>query len=210
MIKNCDLFVFYDEVKYTKNDWRNRNQVCSINGNHWITIPISSESVKLKISEVKLDYSENWRESHCSLLKFCYGKSEFYSTQIIPYVMKLIRHETNSLSLLNIKAITELSSLMGIKTKFINSNQLNLIDGKVERLISTLKQVGATEYISGPAAINYLAGSEDLFIKEGIKLKFHSYQNINQYQNSGKEWSSNLSIIDLIANVGFEDAANYF
>ena len=41
LIHDADVFVFYDEVQYTKNDWRNRNRIYSKNGLQWLTIPIA-------------------------------------------------------------------------------------------------------------------------------------------------------------------------
>ena len=54
IIYESDIFCFYDSVKYTKNDWRNRNIIVGPNGKFWITIPISNQSVNLKINQVQI------------------------------------------------------------------------------------------------------------------------------------------------------------
>lgn len=41
-------------------------------------------------------------------------------------------------------------------------------DGKTERLVDLCKRAGATEYISGPAAKDYI--EEDLFAQGGMRL----------------------------------------
>ena len=40
LIDRVDTFVFYDDVDYTKQDWRTRNQVKTANGSSWLTIPV--------------------------------------------------------------------------------------------------------------------------------------------------------------------------
>src|SRR3954468_728178 len=77
LIHDADLFVFYDEVKYTKNDWRNRNRIYSKNGLQWLTIPIPHSAVKQKISEVLLPEGD-WPAQHYKSLSFGYGKAPFF------------------------------------------------------------------------------------------------------------------------------------
>lgn len=40
-INRVDTFIFYDDVLYTKNDWRNRNKIKTANGTTWLTIPVN-------------------------------------------------------------------------------------------------------------------------------------------------------------------------
>ena len=51
IIKMADVFVFYDEVQYTKNDWRNRNQIKTPNGLSWLTIPVLQNSLNLEVQQ---------------------------------------------------------------------------------------------------------------------------------------------------------------
>lgn len=201
LISKADVFVFYDEVKYTKNDWRNRNQVLSEKGVHWITIPISSDSVNKKISDVSLGYDLNWRKSHRSLLQFCYGKSPLYKKQLKPLTDHiLLEKETNNLSELNKYIIKLISSEAGFSTKFLDSSDFVLHDGKVGRLIGLLKDVGATTYISGPAAKDYLSGEEDLFKEANLELKYYDYPNYPKYGVDRKGYHKYLSILDYLAH----------
>src|SRR3954471_21716869 len=82
LIQSADVFVFYDEVQYTKNDWRNRNRICSKNGLHWLTIPIRSDAVKKKISEVQLD-DPRWQQDHFKILTQSYRAGRHFG-QIEP------------------------------------------------------------------------------------------------------------------------------
>jgi hypothetical protein len=210
LILQSDTFIFYDEVKYTKNDWRNRNVVTSDKGKHWITIPVSSESVHKKISEVTLDYKDDWRKSHQSLLQMCYGKDPLYKKQLRPFSdYCLFELQTNSLSELNQEIIKKISQEAGFKTTFRNSNEFQLKEGKVDRLINLLRESGTTEYISGPAAKDYLKDQEDQFTALGIKLTYYSYPCYRGYGNTKAAYEKSLSILDYLAFEPIKDLASF-
>jgi len=58
IIHDVDIFVFYEDVQYTKNDWRNRNKLKTPIGTEWITVPVIGGTHQ-KICEAKIDYSKN-------------------------------------------------------------------------------------------------------------------------------------------------------
>ena len=43
LIDRVDHFVFYDDVQYTKKDWRSRNYIKSKNSNLLLSIPIKTK-----------------------------------------------------------------------------------------------------------------------------------------------------------------------
>ena len=53
IIHDVDLFLFYDEVQYTKNDWRNRNKIYTATGLKWITVPVYGTTEK-RIDEIEI------------------------------------------------------------------------------------------------------------------------------------------------------------
>jgi WbqC-like protein len=200
IIHNVDIFCFYDEVKYTKNDWRNRNKIYSGNGLQWLTIPISKQAVKLKISEVEIP-DNKWRELHYKILQTAYGRSPYYS-QLNYFMDKIYRHNNlQNLSGLNRFIIKMISDYLGIKTKFVNSSELEPRGDRVERLINILKALGADEYLSGPAAKDYLAGNEHLFEENNIILKYKDYSGYKPYRQLAEPFEHYVSIFDMIANI---------
>ena len=40
MIAAVDEFILYDDMQYTRRDWRNRNQIKTPQGQQWLTVPI--------------------------------------------------------------------------------------------------------------------------------------------------------------------------
>ncbi len=77
IINDVDFFIFYDDVQYTKNDWRNRNIIKTPNGKLWLTIPIGSK-LDRKICEVNIPNSY-WQKKHWQSLKHFYKKAHFFN-----------------------------------------------------------------------------------------------------------------------------------
>jgi hypothetical protein len=203
LIQSADVFVYYDEVQYTKNDWRNRNRVCSKNGVQWLTIPISRDAVKSKISEVCLP-DARWQEDHFKTLVQNYRPAPFFH-QIEPLLGDFYLGRTwTHLSQLNRYCIESITQLLSFRTRIADSKDFCLEGDRVSRLVNLLKQVGATEYLSGPSARGYLAGHEGLFEEAGIQLSFKNYQGYPEYPQLQAPFEHAVSILDVLANVDLE------
>ena len=151
LIQSADLFCFYDEVQYTKNDWRNRNKILGPNGSYWLTIPVNKDAVKGKISEVSFRNVE-WVSKHLLSIKQSYSKSP-YKNDVLGVLEEVYKEaSTLSLSEFNQKLIIAICSYIGINTVFKNSASFSLRGDRISRLINLLVDLKATEYISGPAA----------------------------------------------------------
>ena len=208
LINDADVFIYYDEVQYTKNDWRNRNRIYTKNGLQWLTIPIAADAVKQKISEVEIK-DLNWQQLHYKTLTMGYGKAPFFY-QLKPLLEEIyIDQQWKKLSILNRFLIEKISQLLGINTIFKDSKDFNLEGDRVERLINLLKQSGATTYISGPAAKDYLDGYENLFAENNIRLQYKDYSGYPQYQQMSQPFENYVSIVDLLANIELNEIKNY-
>jgi archaellin len=208
LINDADVFVFYDCVKYTKNDWRNRNKIYVTASPQWITIPITSESTKIKIEDVKIT-NTSWQETHAKTLTLGYKKAPFFF-QLEELIQDyFIEKKWNRLSELNQYIIKDISRRLRIKTKFINSQDLTLMGDRVEKLVNICKQLNATEYISGPAAKDYLLEKEYLFSDNNISLSYKSYPQYKPYKQIQMPFENTISIVDMIANLEWNDIPSY-
>lgn len=205
LIHDADVFVFYDEVKYTKNDWRNRNIIYTKNGEQWLTIPIHKDAVKQKISEVMIS-DPSWQELHYKTLSLTYKKCPYYS-QLEPLLEELyVSNKWDNLSKLNHYSIQRISSLLGIKTQFIDSGDMTLNGDRVERLVNLLKDLDATDYISGPSAKDYI-GQDFLHLFEDahIRLSYKDYSGYPLYKQLRDPFLNGVSILDMIAQLSWDD-----
>jgi hypothetical protein len=208
LISNADIFCFLDEVQYTKNDWRNRNRLYSKNGLFWLTVPIRKDSVKLKISEVSLE-DNLWQEKHYKCIVQTYSRAPRFE-EILPLLKDIyIDRSWRSLSQMNQYIIRLVCEHIGLKTKIVNSKDYKLEDGKVERLVSLIKQIGGTEYISGPSAKNYLDKDRNLFLDNNIRISYKEYGPYSEYRQNAEVFENFVSIIDTLMFVPKENLLNY-
>jgi len=208
MIHDADVFVFYDCVKYTKNDWRNRNVVYTKNGKQWLTIPVPSASVKLVIDEVVLP-DARWQETHAKTLAIGYGKAPHFA-QLEEFIREfLLEREWTRLSDLNRQLIEKVCLRLGCGTVFRDAREFALAEDRVERLLGILGALGATEYISGPAAATYLDGKEHLFQDRGIRLTYKNYAPYREYRQLRQPYEPAVSILDAIANLPWDEIPNH-
>jgi len=200
-INDVDVFCFYDEVQYTKNDWRNRNRLLNDNGLFWLTIPVGTKYTKGKISDVEIE-NKSILSKHFKTIEQCYSKAPFKNeilNLLSPYYLD---NPPNTLSELNQSLLKTISHYIGIKTKFVNSKDYKLKDTRLDRLIWLNIQLKASSYLSGLNAKNYISEYEELlFSDKGIKVKWKHYGPYLEYNRIGKLFNDQVSIIDLLMNV---------
>ena len=105
LIAKADVFVVYDEVQYTKNDWRNRNIILTQNGPNWITIPVRVNNLDQKIFETKIA-STNWNRKHYNSIIFNYSKAPFFK-DFKDFLEELYNVNSEFLSEINIRYISK-------------------------------------------------------------------------------------------------------
>jgi hypothetical protein len=205
LINMVDEFIFYDDVQYTKNDWRNRNIIKTISGPKWITIPVRQLCLDQKILETKT-LNDAWRRKHWNMIKSNYVRAPFFDNFRDIFEDLYLNKKEVLLCQINYSFIKTINSILGIKTKLSSSVDYKLTDGKTKRLVDLCKQAGATENLSGPAAKNYI--DENLFKEENIKLSWIDYAGYREYSQLNSPFIHEVSIIDLIFNHG-ENSKTY-
>jgi WbqC-like protein family len=207
-IRRADLFIFYDDVQYDKHGWRNRNQIKTIQGKQWLTIPVHSKGVTdgIAIKDVRIDWSQSWPKKHLNALTFAYAKAPFFRAYQ-PWLASVYERRDEFLADFTIGTTIELASILGIEhTEFMRSSAIPGIDGqKTDRLIQILQHVGAKHYISGPSARGYL--EPEKFEIAGISLEFMQY-NYPEYRQLHPPYDPFVTILDLLCMTG-DEALSY-
>jgi len=199
LINMVDEFILYDEVQFTKNDWRNRNRVKTSRGSQWLTIPVLQQGLSQKICETKIADSR-WRKKHWKTLCQWYSKARCFGEYRDRFEELYLGSEETYLSQINREFISAVNSILGIETTVSRSADYELIGGKTERLIGLCKQAGADGYVSGPAAKNYL--EEELFRQNNIELSYISYEGYPEYTQLFPPFEHSVTVLDLIFNEG--------
>ena len=201
LINSVDEFILYDDMQFTKRDWRNRNTIKTSNGLLWLTIPVKVKGKFLqKINETEIDGSD-WAEKHWKTIKMNYSKAPHFRE--LENFVQTIYEEAASKPLLtevNVLFLNKICSFLGIRTPIRNSAEFILAEGKTERLVDICKQTKATKYISGPAAKEYL--EEQQFFNQKIDVEWMNYNGYKSYTQLWGDYQPSVSIIDLIFNSG--------
>ena len=199
IINTADVFIFYDHVQYTKNDWRNRNRIKTPQGTNWLSIPVRQLDLNQKIEETHV-LNHEWRKKHWATLSNFYGKTpgfKLYKDLIEPLYLQ--SEETN-LSKINQAFIATIQQILGGTTTIYNSSEFTLAEGKTQTLVDLCQKVGADTYLSGPAAKNYLDVS--LFEAAGMQVQWMGYDGYTEYTQPFPPFDHAVSILDLIFCTG--------
>ncbi|CDZ73244.1 WbqC-like protein [Neorhizobium galegae bv. orientalis] len=197
MIAAVDEFILYDDMQFTKNDWRNRNQIKTPQGVQWLSIPVG-QSINRRIRDVTTD--AKWQSLHWKTLIQNYRRAPYFN-EIAAWLEPLyLGASLSNLSQTNRIFIEGVCKYLSIQTVISNSWDYQVLAGKTERLADLCVQAGGTEYISGPAAKNYL--DEEVFKERGIELTWFDYAGYPEYPQLWGEFTHGVTILDLLFNCG--------
>jgi len=203
LISEADVFVFYDDVKFTKNDWRNRNRIKTPNGAEWITVPVG-QSLERLVCEVRIE-DQRWQAKHFKTLEQNYRKAPHFERYRAFLEDVYLKTTWTSLSEMNHHLIrTVATEFLGLNPQFLDSRQFNPEGTKLDRLLNLLKQVGAGHYISGPAARAYI--DPQAFEAANIGLEFKDYSGYPEYPQFHPPFELAVSIVDTLFHLGPEAA----
>src|SRR4029450_6585118 len=79
LIRQSDVWIWYDDVQYTRRDWRNRNRIAG-NDPLWLTIPVKAKGgFAQRICDVQIDDAQPWARRHLDMIRRCYARAPFFS-----------------------------------------------------------------------------------------------------------------------------------
>lgn len=198
-IKLSDVFVHYDDVQFPQGrSFISRVQVKTNNGVNWLTAPVNRNESGRLINQTVLVSDSDWRRSHLQTLKHSYIRAPFFD-EMYELAKEIYSSPTNNLSSFNCNCIEKISSYLDIKTIFCKSSDIGFETSSSEKLLDLCRHFGATDYITGLGAINYLDYS--IFENCSIKVNYMSYEKRSYPQLDG-EFTPFVSVLDAIANLG--------
>jgi hypothetical protein len=207
LINLVDEFILYDDAQYTRRDWRNRNKIKTAQGVVWLTIPVDVKGkYEQKIKETQIA-NLTWAKEHWKTLVHCYGRAPYFKEYEDIFSDLYLNCTETHLSSVNYRFIKAICDLIGIETPIKWSMDYELpSEGKTERLAALCLQAGASHYISGPAAKDYM--DEQVFRDQGMSVSWMDYAGYREYPQLYPPFEHGVSILDLIFNVG-ADAKHY-
>lgn len=212
LIAGVDAFVLYDEVQYTRRDWRNRNRIKTAAGLRWLTVPVEVKGRYHQRIDETVVAGRGWARSHLDTLAQAYDSAPHVDLLRDPLRAAFdaaAGHER--LSDINRTMIEAACALLGVQTPLLWSTDLERddpagVDPRNGRLIGICAALGAREYVSGPAARGYL--DERAFAAAGIEVTWMGYSGYPEYPQPHPPFEHGVSILDLLLCAG-DEASRY-
>jgi hypothetical protein len=206
MMRSVDEFILYDDVQYTRRDWRNRNRFKSPTGVRWLTIPVQVKGRYLQRIDETVVSDPGWAALHWATLQSWYGAAPCFGQYHDALAQLYLSCDDPYLSRINRRLLEFVAGRLGISTPLASSADYPAAGVKTERLLGICQAAGATRYVSGPAAKAYF--DESLFSAAGIDVAWMEYEGYPEYPQLYPPFDHHVSVLDLLFNVG-SDASHY-
>lgn len=207
-LNKADIFVYYDDVQYSKEGWQNRNMIKTPRGREWITVPVYTRGrLWQKVKDVGICYEQPWNTKMLQTFQVNYTRAPHY-VEYKDYFKSIFNIKWKKLCELNIRLLEDICRFLKIDhVKFLRASELSIPNlEKSHRLLWLCKKLGVDTYLSGSGAKNYL--NEKIFEENNIEVEWHDTNPdaYPVYKQINGEYISAVSIIDLLFNCGKESS----
>lgn len=200
LINSVDEFILFDDVQYTRRDWRNRNLIKTSTGLKWLTIPVETKGkFEQAIKDTRIS-DTNWGRKHWLSIQQNYHNAKYFFAYRDIFETLYLNCREPYLSRVNFSFIETICRLLGISTRLSWSMDYPLQSGQTRRLVGLCQAAGAGHYVSGPAAKNYL--DESLFAQAGIAVSYFDYSGYPVYTQNHGAFEHGVTILDLLFHEG--------
>jgi hypothetical protein len=192
----ADVFVYLDNVKYTRQDWRNRNRFLTANGEPgYLTVPVRDGSDDQLIKDVLIADEPRWRQKMLNKLNAWYARAP-HAKRYLHRIGDILDRGHEHLVDLNYDLMDFLVQAYGISTPTRRASKLPPAGtDKNQRLIDLCLHHKATVLYDGAAAADFIDPA--LFRDAGITVIFQNYQS-KPYQQGAYPFVSHMSSLDTL------------
>ena len=195
LIASVDLFIIYDNIKYTKKGWINRNRFLRNGAEVVFTVPLRKDSDFLDVKDraVAGDFD---RGKLVNQLREAYRRAPHFD-QAFPLVERSVMSPRENLFEYIDDSVVEVCRYLGIGTRIVSSSNLAIAPSlKAEdRVLALCKAAGANGYVNAIGGQKLYSRKE--FEAQGVELKFLKSHAIT-YPQFGDPFVPSLSIIDVM------------
>lgn len=195
LIAAVDMFIVYDNIKYTKKGWINRNRMLQNGKDVMFSLPLKNDSDYLDVCERELAAGFN-RDKLLNQIKSAYRRAPYFA-QTFPLVEQIVRYDDTNLFRFLHHSIVKTCEHLGIATEIRSSSDI-AIDHELknqDRVLALCAAVGATTYVNAIGGMELY--SKETFREKGIELKFIKSRPF-EYAQFGDTFVLWLSIIDVM------------
>lgn len=195
LIAAVDVFIVYDNIKYTKKGWINRNRMLVNGADAIFSLPLKKDSDMLDIVQRELS-SEFNREKLLSQFKGAYIKAPYFN-EVYPLLENIIKFKDGNLFTYIEHSLNEICRYLKIETKIIISSDLPIN----HELKAQDKVIALCNAMHADTYINTIGGTElydrNQFLSHGVKLQFIKAKSF-EYSQFASPFVPWLSIVDVL------------
>jgi len=195
LIAAVDQFIVYDNIKYTKKGWINRNRMLQNGKDVMFSLPLKSGSDYLDVRERELAADFN-RNKLLNQFKGAYRHAPHFA-QTFPLIEQIVRYEDTNLFRFLHHSIVEVCKYLGITTEIKVSAEIAIdhdLTGQ-DKVLALCAAAGASTYVNAIGGMELY--SKETFREQGIELQFIKSKPF-VYMQFGDEFVPWLSIIDVM------------
>ncbi|SOE60564.1 WbqC-like protein family protein [Burkholderia sp. YR290] len=195
LINAVDLFVVYDNIKYTKSGWFNRNRFLLNGSDAYFTVPLQKDSDSLDVVQRQIAPTFD-QSKFVNQLSEAYRKAPHYEQGVSLLKASLLSGESNLFKFIK-HSIQSVATRLGIPTPIVESSSIDIDHGlkSQDKVLAICRALGATEYVNAIGGIDLY--SADAFRECGLELRFIKSRPIEyvQFKQAFVPW---LSIVDVV------------
>lgn len=200
LIDKSDLFVFLDDVQFSKADWHQRNKIKAPNGPMWLTVPtIGTPGKSQNINEVRIDQSQrNWALKHLRSIRVYYERAPFFE-DYFGQITDIYRAPWVKLQDFTVAMITWIRDRLEIRTPFIFSSSMDVTATGNQRLVDICRKLEIYRFYDTAGAAAFI--DNEMMAQAGVDVIFQEYRHPVYTQQHGK-FIPYMCALDLLLNEG--------
>ncbi|CAG4910321.1 WbqC family protein [Paraburkholderia gardini] len=195
LIAAVDQFVVYDNIKYTKKGWINRNRILQNGKDAVFSLPLKNGSDSLDICERELagDFK---RDKLLNQIVGSYRRAPHFE-QTFPLIERIVRYDDVNLFRYLHHSIVSVCAHLELDTEIRVSSGID-IDHELKgqgKVLGLCRALGAGTYVNAIGGIDLYARNH--FQAQGMELKFVQSKPF-EYAQFGAPFVPWLSIVDVM------------
>lgn len=199
----ADRFIILDDFQVSPQSYAQRNRLMTGPGRiGWATVPLSL-SLGQSFLEAKVADDSRWRKKTAAMLRHSYGGHPF-ADQLLPFMEDWIASSGGCrLFEFNYRFLRFALDRLGHSPTCLFSSDFCVSGRRSTRVLSLLKGVGASQYLSAFGSFEYMR-EDGLFPHAKIDIRFLDYVSLPYAQKGLQAFVPSLSVLDAFCNLGFK------
>ncbi len=201
LMAQADVFVFLDDVAFSRQSWQQRNRIIQGERLLWLTVPVlTSGRFSQSIDEVEVQDNLPWRRKHLASISAAYGRAPF-GAEVVSLVSDVLEMKHLQLVQINIALIERIAELLEISCSVRLASTLGYKGERSDRLLAMCRTLNGTAYLCPAGAEDYLK-KDGTFEDAAFPVRIQRFTPAPYRSSAALQDGLFPSIIDALAWIG--------